>query len=30
MEPAWLLVDTASDDNPGALSSRIHWDSHPT
>jgi len=33
MQPAkeqpWLLVDTDPDDNLGALSSRIRWDSHP-
>jgi VCBS repeat-containing protein len=28
-EQAWLLVDTDPDDNLGALSSRIRWDSHP-
>ena len=34
MQPAkdqsWLLVDSDPDDNIGALSSRIRWDSHPT
>ncbi|MEA2728158.1 MAG: large repetitive protein, partial [Acetobacteraceae bacterium] len=29
-DQAWLLVDADPDDNLGALSSQIRWDSHPT
>ena len=29
-DQSWLLVDSEPDDNIGALSSRIRWDSHPT
>jgi hypothetical protein len=28
-EQSWLLVDANPDDNIGALSSSINWDSHP-